>query len=717
VDGLPKISPVSETPERGARASGVSGHPSLLVGAGHLAALWALAFAEPLFDLLGRNADFFVARGNGARDILIFSLVFTLLPPLAMLVVEAIAARVSEGLRWAIHLGLIALLVAAITLQIAKKLAASAPAGLLIAVALLAGAALAFAYARTRFWRGLADVLIPAPLIVLAVFLLFSDVSKLVLPRSEAKAAAVTIRSHTPVVEIVFDEFPVGSLMDRAGRIDARRFPAFADLAAHSTWYRGTTTVSGFTPRAVPAILTGTLPGTDDLPTSADQPHSVFTLLGGGYRMHVMEEATSICPSDLCGDEERPATESGLGALFSDLRVVSEHLLLPNGIRQHLPAIDTTFGGFANQVGNQAPRVQNAPGDADQLAVAIRQGIKGDESGRMADFLAGLRGGRTLNLIHIMKPHYPWTHFPDGRKYSDLSSEFKDVLGDDSTWLGPRSLTDLALQRHLLEVGFTDHLLGEAIAKLRQEGLWNRALVIVTADHGNAVIAQQPRRNPTHANLGQIAPVPLFVKSPGQHAGRVVERHVCTTDILPATARRLGIRYPWQRYPCPVGRVTVANSPDGSSSLPFARVKALRGAYVDRIARMFGSDSGWGPVLRFLPNQELVGRDATSLPGASAGGETARLSEPQRLHAVQSRAPVVLASLLRGTIDGGKPGEALAAAVNGRIAAVGRSYSSAGTNAFSLLAPPRFLRPGTNRARIYRVQGSGASLRLAPLGP
>ena len=30
----------------------------------HLGGLWALAFAQPLFDLLGENAQFFVARGS-----------------------------------------------------------------------------------------------------------------------------------------------------------------------------------------------------------------------------------------------------------------------------------------------------------------------------------------------------------------------------------------------------------------------------------------------------------------------------------------------------------------------------------------------------------------------------------------------------------------------------------------------------------------------------
>jgi hypothetical protein len=708
---------VSGRPDQGGPEAQAPGRPSLLVGSGHLAALWALAFAEPLFDLLGRNADFFVARGNSAGDILAFSFVFTLVPPLAMLALEAVAARIDRGLRWAIHLSLIALLVAAIALQVFKEVAAG-PGGVLIVLALLTGGVAAAGYARTRFLRGVADVLIPAPAVVLAVFLLFSDVSELVLPQSEAKAAAIRIRSHTPLVEIVFDEFPIGTLMDREGQIDASRYPAFAELAAHSTWYRGATTVAGFTPRAVPAILTGTTPDPEKLPTSADQPHSVFTLLGGTYRMHVAEEATAVCPSSLCGDEERPGGTSGLGSLFSDLRVVSEHLLLPNGIRDHLPAVDQTFGNFSNQAGAQTTRARTAPGNADQLAVALRQRQTDTESVRMARFLSGLDGdGRALNLIHVMKPHYPWTHFPDGRKYSNLSSEFKNVLDPGSRWLGPRSLTDLALQRHMLETGFTNQLLESVIARLKRTGLWNRALIVVTADHGNAVIPHAPRRNPTHANLGQIAPIPLFVKAPGQLRGRVLDRHVCTTEILPMTARILGIRYPWKRFPCPATRVIVANSPSGESSLPFARVERLRDRYVERIDRSFGEHDGWGPVLRFGPHPDVVGRPVSSLPVSTAREESASIDEESRLRDVDPRAPTVLASLLRGTISDGDSAEALAVAINGRLGAVGRSFSSAGSEAYSLLIPPHYLRSGANRAEVYRVLGSGSSIRLQRLGP
>ena len=335
----------------------------------------------------------------------------------------------------------------------------------------------------------------------------------------------------------------------------------------------------------------------------------------------------------------------------------------------------------------------------------------------MADFIAGLRGGPALNLIHIEKPHYPWTHFPDGRKYSNLSSEFRDVFEDGTRWGGGRSLTDLALQRHLLESGFTDGLLGEMIAGLKRKGLWKKAIVIVTADHGNAVIGGVPRRNPTAANIGQIAPVPLFVKAAGQTRGRVVDRHLCTTDILPMLARMLSIDYPWLRQPCPTRTVTVANSPEGETTRPLADVERLSDRYIARIGRMFGFGGGWAPVLRFRPNDELIGRPVGSLPSAPAGSASAGLDEQERLRDVAPGAEVVLASLIRGQLEGAEARTPLAAAVNGRVAAVGSSFRVDDEVRYSLLAPPESFERGANRVAIYRVLGSAPATRLQRLGP
>ena len=164
-----------------------------------------------------------------------------------------------------------------------------------------------------------------------------------------------------------------------------------------------------------------------------------------------------------------------------------------------------------------------------------------------------------------------------------------------------------------------------------------------------------PRRNPTPANLGQIAPVPLFVKAPGQRHGRVVDRHVCTTDILPMTARMLGIDYPWPRYRCPPGRVTVADSPQGATSLPFDRVERLarriRGANRPHLRQR--QRLGAGAALPAAPRADRApGRARWRSRRRRRFGEPRRAE--QRFEDVDPSAPVVLASLLRGAISAGR---------------------------------------------------------------
>ena len=46
-------------------------------------------------------------------------------------------------------------------------------------------------------------------------------------------------------------------------------------------------------------------------------------------------------------------------------------------------------------------------------------------------------------------------------------------------------------------------------------------------------------------NIGDIAPVPLFVKTPGQRRGRVDDRAASVLDIVPTVVDVLKIRTPW----------------------------------------------------------------------------------------------------------------------------------------------------------------------------
>jgi len=167
----------------------------------HLLVLWSFAVAQPLFDLLGKNGEFFAARGSTRWDAIVFALVLLLVPPALLLGLELVVGR---GIRWAVHAVFVAALVALFVLQAIRG--SGAPGWLLVVAAVALGAAAAELYLRVPTARLALTVLAPAPLLFLVLFLFNSDVSRLSLSTETAQAAGE--RPRAPVVLIAFDELP-----------------------------------------------------------------------------------------------------------------------------------------------------------------------------------------------------------------------------------------------------------------------------------------------------------------------------------------------------------------------------------------------------------------------------------------------------------------------------------------------------------------------------
>ena len=231
----------------------------------HLAVLWGFAFAQPLFQVLADTPEFFVARRNTGGDIVVLACALILVPPTLLTMVEALLFRLPRARRL-LHLAFVAVLASVFVLQVLVDGWDGARAPVLIALSAIAGAAVAFAYARLQAVPSVFTVLGPVPQAFLLYFLLLSPVSDLVFPDSAEPAQRAASGNGAPVVMVVFDEFSGATLLDRSGGIDRSRFPNFAELAEHSTWYRNATTVADRTTRAVPAILTGRVPSDGPCP-------------------------------------------------------------------------------------------------------------------------------------------------------------------------------------------------------------------------------------------------------------------------------------------------------------------------------------------------------------------------------------------------------------------------------------------------------------------
>src|SRR5215210_7793821 len=71
-----------------ARARGRHRFREPAVRGAQLLAVSGFALAQPLFDILGKNAEFFAVRGSTPADIVLFALVVTFVPALALLAIE-----------------------------------------------------------------------------------------------------------------------------------------------------------------------------------------------------------------------------------------------------------------------------------------------------------------------------------------------------------------------------------------------------------------------------------------------------------------------------------------------------------------------------------------------------------------------------------------------------------------------------------------------------
>ncbi|HSC50775.1 MAG TPA: sulfatase-like hydrolase/transferase [Gaiellaceae bacterium] len=551
--------------------------PPLRLAGLHLLVLWSFAVAQPLFDLLGKNGEFFAARGSTRWDAIVFALVLLFVPPLVLLALEALVP--------ALHPVFVGGLLALFVLQAIRDLAA--PGWLLAAVAAALGSAGAVLYVRASGARLALTVLGPAPLLFLALFLFNSDVTRLSLGAENAQAAGAAPRA--PVVLVVFDELPLNSLLGADGRIDAARFPSFARLARGSTWFEHATTVAEGTTHAVPAILTGRNPRAGEFPVYTDHRQNLFTLLGGATQLHVADAETHLCPPSLC-----PNAEGSVGSrartLAEDTGVVYLHELLPDDLTHGIPSIANGWDDFL-----QDESGRHDPGRID------------------AGFVASLRPQPRPSLwyLHLMLPHSPWTYLPSGERYAVRPAP---GWGSDEVWSPNQAAVDQYWQRHLLQLGYADTVLGRLLARLRATGLYDRALLVVTADHGVSFRAGQKRRPLSPANLQDIAYVPLFVKTPGQHRARVETQVARTTDVLPTIAAAVRVSIPWHvdghslLGPRPAERNVVLIKDGGRRFVvPAATLQRRHEQALRREVGLFGTGGPLSSVFAAGPDRKLLG--------------------------------------------------------------------------------------------------------------
>jgi sulfatase-like protein len=675
----------------------------------NLAVLWTFAVAQPLFDLLKDNPEFFAARGSSGFDIISFSILLVVLPPALLLAIELLLGLIGPQVRRVTHAVLLGGLVVLIAAQALKK-AIDASDTVLIVLSVLIGVAAAVLWARAEPVRSFLNVLSPVPLVFLLLFLFSGQISELAFP-SEASARSIGGVARAPIVVVLLDELPSNTLVDEHDQLDTKRYPGFAELAKNATWFRNAYTVYDSTERAQPAIMDGDLPAKDKQPISSDHPNSIFTLFAKSHRMNVDEEATSVCPQDLCkdiiGEEAYPKRMSSMA---EDLGLVWLHVVSPPKIENDLTSVSENWGNFGggDQTEVQAPTSGNALSSGS--AVNTRANLN---RGRAARFQAWIdriyRGNRpALNFKHTLMPHVPWQYLPSGRMYRRQPNDA--IPGLSTQAYQDQGQLDVLLQRHFLQTGFADYELQQLWKRLREKGLWDESLIVVAADHGVAFPHARERRRLNRQTAREIAPIPLFIKAPGQTEGKVNDAWVETIDILPTIFDVLNLdprvrmdgksAYSDEVKNRDTLRFEIRNTFQ-TLRIPADQFKRERRQIIERNNRLFGSGAeGADRIYRIGPHPELIGQPA-SAAGPKLDVDLAGADDYQHVDPASGLVPVHIVGSVNGP---DKHPRDIAVAVNGTIRAVGNTFTLAVGNAgelVSVMVPEAAFRKGRNTVEVY----------------
>jgi hypothetical protein len=586
----------------------------------------------------------------------------------------------------------------------------------LVHLGVLAGLASILVWLRVDWSRLWLRYLAVAPALFAALFLFASPASAVVFGGDVKPKSGVVVHDPKRVVLVTFDEFPEESLLDGTGHVDAQLYPNFARLEAASTWYRNDTTVAPYTERAVPAILTGRMPPTGTVvPSADDYPQNLFTLLGGALPLNVHEAVTALCPKSLCAATATQASGT-------------ERMKLLGQDAYHL------WHDFASP----KPSTVNFSEDS-----VVQYGLP-----QMQEFVDSLQPGTRpqLDFVHIELPHEPWHLL----KTLQSDEQFGPQQGASKLeWQKDQWPAETAQRQHLLQVQAADTVLGRIVDKLQATGAWKDSMVIVTADHGVAFKPLEGIRSVTDQNGGnydQILWTPLFVKYPGQAAGRIDDRPAQSIDILPTIADVLKAKIPWRidgsSLLGPV-RPEFMRPFDQTKGQSFASAHALgpkKGqryllldpvAFRRQVLKTRIVPPGGDPDLRIYragPYGAVVGQSVAAYAMGAGGAPTLahvggplvaqfRGSDTPRYDVLDPKARKIPWAYFTGLLDNTTQPTWVAVGLNGRIVGVGEALQLQGTQTgvLNTILAPQLVQAGTNRLELYALSGDPAAPLLTEI--
>ncbi len=145
--------------------------------------------------------------------------------------------------------------------------------------------------------------------------------------------------------------------------------------------------------------------------------------------------------------------------------------------------------------------------------------------------------------LHYMDPHW---HYGAPYPFSEIftaiphCSQLDDRLKHNAERVKSEKCVDSLIARHDNEIVYTDYAIGKMIRYLKDEGLYDNTIIIVTADHGEGFLEHD---HLGHGNIyyDEALRIPLIIIHPDYGKGERIEDQVSLIDIMPTVLEFLDI--------------------------------------------------------------------------------------------------------------------------------------------------------------------------------
>jgi hypothetical protein len=277
--------------------------------------------------------------------------------------------------------------------------------------------------------------------------------------------------SQPAVFILVFDALGYDVLLED-GNLDAESFPNIAALAQDGVWFTNATTNEFYSDDVLPVIIGPVRSLTEQFDIRLysqvnrfeeryiDDCGKVVTCRGHGY-----------------------LTENEQLRVAGNLAVRAFYQATPKPVET---AMNRPMGWFLDRLGWAYP-----PADPFGYNTLMKR--------QFSLFLDDIKGETALgriHVLHLLMPHFPFIFDREG-----------DAVNTSSPFWEPETYPE----RYREQTMFVDRLIGEFISKLKREGIFDEAVIVLTGDHGPRPFVPSPE-----SPADQLMPhVPLVIHAPG----------------------------------------------------------------------------------------------------------------------------------------------------------------------------------------------------------